>query len=86
MIAELKSLGVEVMVSIWPTVDRASENFDEMLAKGFLIRQDRGWRLSMEGPGNCIHFDPTNRDARKFVWDKVKQNYYDKGIRVFWPR
>jgi alpha-D-xyloside xylohydrolase len=85
MIAELKSLGIELMVSIWPTVDRRSENYEEMLAKGFLVRQDRGWRISMDfGDGKCIHFDPTNPEARKFIWEKAKANYHDKGIKLFW--
>ncbi|KAH8195350.1 hypothetical protein TruAng_010481 [Truncatella angustata] len=85
MIKELKSLGIELMVSIWPTVDRRSENYEEMLSKGLLVRQDRGWRISMDfGTGNCIHFDPTNPEARKYVWDKVKAHYYDKGVKVFW--
>ncbi|KAK6205984.1 hypothetical protein LQW54_008047 [Pestalotiopsis sp. IQ-011] len=85
MISELKSLGIELMVSVWPTVDRRSENYDEMLAKGLLVRQDRGWRISMDfGTGNCIHFDPTNPAARKYVWEKAKTNYYDKGVRIFW--
>ncbi|RYP67242.1 hypothetical protein DL771_007331 [Monosporascus sp. 5C6A] len=84
MIAELKSLGVELMVSIWPTVDRRSENYEEMLEKGLLIRQDRGWRIVMEGVGNCIHFDATNPEARKYIWEKAKANYYDKGVRIFW--
>ena len=30
MIRELKEMGIELMVSIWPTVDRASENYEEM--------------------------------------------------------
>ncbi|KAF7538082.1 hypothetical protein G7054_g3220 [Neopestalotiopsis clavispora] len=85
MIKELKSLGIELMVSVWPTVDRRSENYEEMLAKGLLVRQDRGYRISMDfGTGNCIHFDPTNPAARKYVWDKAKANYYDKGVRIFW--
>lgn len=84
MIAELKSLKIELMVSIWPTVDRESENFDEMLHRGLLVRQDRGIRISMLGQGNPIHFDATNPAAQAYVWDKVKQNYYDRGIRVFW--
>ncbi|KAI0872366.1 glycosyl hydrolases family 31-domain-containing protein [Hypoxylon argillaceum] len=84
MIVELKSLGIELMVSIWPTVDRKSENYDEMLEKGLLIRQDRGWRIVMEGVGNCVHFDATNPEAREYVWQKAKKNYYDRGIRLFW--
>ena len=35
MIAELKEMGIELMVSVWPTVDyNAAENFDEMKAEG----------------------------------------------------
>ena len=84
MMAELKSLNIELMVSIWPTVDYQSENFEEMRQKGLLIRQDRGIRVSMTFQGNTVHFDATNPAARQFVWAKAKKNYYDKGIRVFW--
>ena len=35
MIQELKEMGIELMVSIWPTVDYRSENFQEMKEKGF---------------------------------------------------
>ncbi|CAI4213908.1 unnamed protein product [Parascedosporium putredinis] len=48
MIKELKSLDIECMVSVWPTVDRQSENYSDMLSQGLLIHQDRGWRISME--------------------------------------
>lgn len=84
MVKELKEMKIELMVSIWPTVDKNSENFDEMLEKGLMVRHDRGVRISMEGEGNPIHFDPTNPAAREYVWNKVKQNYYSKGIKTFW--
>ena len=72
------------MVSIWPTVDKESENYKEMVEKGLLIRHDRGIRTSMEGQGNPVHFDATKPSARSFIWNKVKDNYYSKGIKVFW--
>ncbi len=84
MIAELKELGIELMVSVWPTVDYRSENFAEMKDKGYLIRTERGFRLSMDFQGNTVHFDATNPAARDYVWQKAKKNYYDKGIRIFW--
>ena len=34
MVEELKALGIELMVSIWPTVDKTCENYEEMLEKG----------------------------------------------------
>ena len=35
MVEELKSMGIELMVSIWPQVDYRSENFAEMKENGF---------------------------------------------------
>ncbi len=84
MVKELKEMGVELMVSIWPTVDYRSENFEEMKQKGYLVRTDRGFRINMDYMGNTIHFDATNPKAREYVWEKAKQNYYDKGIKIFW--
>lgn len=84
MVKELKELNIELMVSIWPTVDRNSENFQEMIEKGLLIRTDRGVRVVMTFQGNTVHFDPTNPAAREYVWGKVCENYYSKGIKVFW--
>ena len=84
MVKELKELSVKLMVSIWPTVDRESENYEEMLKKGYLIRTDRGFRVGLNFQGATIHYDATNPQARDYVWNKVKKNYYEKGIQVFW--
>jgi alpha-D-xyloside xylohydrolase len=84
MIAELNGLGIELMVSVWPTVDHRSENYPEMVEKGYLISTDRGHRIAMDFHGNTVHFDATNPGARAYVWQKCKANYYDKGIRLFW--
>lgn len=84
MVRELKEMGIELMVSIWPTVDKTSENYTEMLEKGYLIRTERGVRVGLDFQGATIHYDATNPKARDYLWSKVKQNYYDKGIRVFW--
>lgn len=84
MVKELKDMGIELMVSIWPTVDRKSENYDEMLEKGYLIRTERGFRTGLDFEGATIHYDATNPEAREYLWDKVKENYYKKGIKVFW--
>jgi alpha-D-xyloside xylohydrolase len=84
MVKELKDMNIELMVSIWPTVDKRSENFNEMMENGYLIRTERGVRIAMTFQGSTIHFDPTNPGARDYVWGKAKQNYYSKGIKVFW--
>ena len=84
MIKELQDLKIELMVSIWPTVENKSENFPEMLEKGLLIRHDRGVRVAMQCNDDITHFDATNPESRAFVWSKAKQHYYDRGIKVFW--
>ena len=84
MIRELKDMNIELMVSIWPMVDYRSENFKEMMAKGLLTRVEKGVRIDNTYCGNTIQYDPTNPEAREYVWGKVKKNYYDKGVHIFW--
>ncbi|KAL1584610.1 hypothetical protein WHR41_06970 [Cladosporium halotolerans] len=84
MVKELKELKIELMVSIWPTVENKSENYPEMLERGLLIRNDRGVRVAMQCDGDVTHFDATNPESRAFVWSKAKKHYYDLGIKVFW--
>lgn len=84
MVDELKELGIELMVSVWPQIDYRSENFEEMKADGHLIQVERGVPISMRFGGESVFYDATNPDARAYVWEKCKQNYYDLGIRTFW--
>lgn len=84
MITELNDMGIELMVSVWPMVDYLSENFEEMKAKGLLTRVEKGVRIDNVYMGNTIQYDPTNPEARDYVWKKCKQNYYNKGVKIFW--
>ncbi len=84
MVKELRELGIEPVVSVWPTIDDRSENFWEMADKGYLVNADRGNGLHMTWMGNTVFYDATNPGAQKFVWERCKENYYKKGIRCFW--
>jgi alpha-D-xyloside xylohydrolase len=84
MVSELKSMGIETVVSVWPTIDERSENFGEMCDKGYLVDADRGSGLHMTWMGNTVFYDATNPGAQRFVWEKCRENYYKKGIRCFW--
>ncbi|WP_204123183.1 glycoside hydrolase family 31 protein [Lacticaseibacillus mingshuiensis] len=84
MCDELHAMGTKVVVSVWPSVDRKSENFQEMFDKGYLIRTERGSIQTYDFQGDCLEIDVTNPEARQFIWDKCKQNYYDYGIDMFW--
>lgn len=82
MIEELHSLGIKLMVSIWPTVQEDSENYQELHEKGYLVGVERGVDLTMGGDFTFVDF--TNPDAGKYVWRKVKENYADLGVDLFW--
>ena len=84
MVDELHSMGIKVMVSVWPSVDRRSENFNEMLERGLLMRTERGAAQTYDYQGDCVQLDPFNPETRVYVWEKCKQHYYDLGIDYFW--
>ena len=83
MVKELKEMGVETVVSVWPTIDERSENYGAMADRGYLVRTDRG-NDTMTWMGATVYFDATHPGAQKFVWERCKENYYKKGIRCFW--
>lgn len=84
MVQELKELGIETVVSVWPTIDERSENFGKMNDMGYLVNADRGNSNHMTWMGNTIFYDATHPGAQQFVWERCKENYYKKGIRCFW--
>lgn len=91
MVDELEEMGVKLMVSIWPTVSPESENFEELERRGLLVRTDRGLnRLVNFTDAGVEHsvlsglIDVTNPEARDFLWDRVRENYFQHGIRVWW--
>jgi len=84
MVKELKEMGIELMVSVWPQVSLTSENYEEMLQQGLLVRAEYGEQIGMRFVEDSMFFDATNPRARDYVWKKIKKNYYDAGIRIFW--
>lgn len=91
MVRELKQMGVELMVSIWPTVSPLSENYETMKEQGLLVSNDHGVDAQFIFPDSVIartpyfsFYDATNPEARRFIWDTVKKNYYDFGVRHWW--
>ena len=91
MVKELDQLGIKLMVSIWPNVNPASENYPEMKDRGLLVDSEHGldfqlafWERDSPVKVPMTFYDPTNPEARDYIWSKVKQNYYDYGIRTWW--
>lgn len=84
MVAELSELGVELMVSVWPQVATASENYAEFKQENMLVKAERGLDLHMSFGGPSAFLDVTNPAARRRLWELCRKNYHDLGVKAFW--
>lgn len=84
MATELKTLGVELMVSVWPQVAFGSENYRALADGNMLVRTETGLDVQMRFQEPTVFLDATNPAARAYLWDACKRNYYDQGVRLFW--
>jgi len=91
MVTELEQLGIKLMVSVWPTVNPASENYAEMSELGYLVANEHGLGLQLASwdRGSAVRvpmsfYDATNPRARDYVWSKVRDNYLKFGIKTWW--
>jgi len=89
MVRELKEMGIETVVSVWPTVNRTSENYGHMASHGLLVRNERGMPVQDSGEdnkGSRLHtfYDAMNPAARAFLWERIREGYCSLGITRFW--
>ncbi|MBQ9384443.1 MAG: glycoside hydrolase family 31 protein [Ruminiclostridium sp.] len=84
MVDEIHGMGTKIMVSVWPSVDKRSENYYKMEQHGLISSTDIGSLQTYDYQGDCATVDFFNPEAQKFVWDCCKKNYRDLGIDLFW--
>jgi alpha-D-xyloside xylohydrolase len=84
MIRELDSMGIKLLVSVWPTLAPQSENYSTFRNSNFTIRPEFGNNLFLQVGDDLTYLDVTHPEARKAFWSILKENYYDKGVRMFW--
>jgi alpha-D-xyloside xylohydrolase len=88
MVEELETLGVKLMVSVWPTVDPAAESYAAMP----LVKDLGGDPLTHPWPAKghgtnhlpMAYYDPTDPEGRRLLWEQLREHYLDLGIEVFW--
>ncbi|HEY8912473.1 glycoside hydrolase family 31 protein [Lacisediminihabitans sp.] len=92
MVEELNAYGTKLVVSVWPSLNPFSDHFDQMLDRGYLIRSELGmpthhlfpdWDFGGRMQGVSF-YDPTDPDARLYVWDQVREGYASLGINGWW--
>jgi alpha-D-xyloside xylohydrolase len=84
MVDELRGLGVELMVSVWPQVSVESENFAAMRHDNMLLSAHHGSDVQMSFEGPSMFVDVTNPSARQFLWNACRRGYASHGVRLFW--
>ena len=84
MADELHKMGIRLMVSMWPTINEKSENYQTMLDNNMLIRTVSGSNRVFDFYGPQAEIDPTNPETRKYVWQRLKENYVANGVDLLW--
>lgn len=84
MTKELHDMGVRLVVSMWPTVDESSENYQYMKENNLLIHTARGYDKVFNFHGLQAEIDVTNPETREYVFGKLKENYLDNGVDGLW--
>jgi len=83
MVDELREMGMELMVSVWPLVTNPSESFKKFDESGYLVQNTTTKESLVFDSGNYV-YDPTSADARDAVFSKVREGYVKYGIKTFW--
>jgi alpha-D-xyloside xylohydrolase len=88
MVKELDSMGVRLMVSVWPSVGVLARNYKPMLRAGYFIASERGAPVHADWPDRhaperlpVSFYDATNPEARRFLWSQLRANYYEPELK-----
>ncbi|GAA5214401.1 TIM-barrel domain-containing protein [Corallincola platygyrae] len=91
MVDELTSMGIELMVSIWPSINPESKAAKELAENRYLLSTfDNELALNCfvdsasDEAVNFYYYDPSYPEARKDFWQRVQAGYRKYGIKLFW--
>ncbi|MEE0919967.1 MAG: glycoside hydrolase family 31 protein [Lachnospiraceae bacterium] len=84
MAEKLHEMGIKLMVSMWPTINEHSENYYYMLNHNMLLRTASGSNRVFDFYGPQAEIDPSNPQAREYIWNRLKENYIDNGVDQMW--
>ncbi|MRW93537.1 DUF5110 domain-containing protein [Duganella sp. FT80W] len=84
---QLHEMGMDSIISIWPRYETSGRYFNELDAKGYLLKDKDGKTVDglpfrSDRTGGLI--DPTNPAARKWFWEKARDNILSQGFDYPW--
>ena len=71
MVAELRSINFQLMVSVWSKFDQNTSFFKEMASKGQMLQ-------------NTTYYDPWNAGAREQFYQYSKKAHFEIGVAALW--
>ena len=84
MADELHEMNTKLVVSMWPTINENSENYQYMADRNLLMRTTHGSDRVFPFYGWQAQIDVTNPETREYVWSKLQANYIEKGVDALW--
>lgn len=84
MCRELEQMNIHPVVSVWPTINPNSKNYQTMDEQNMLVRTENGQYGIFDFYGLQTFVDMTSPEARKYIWEQMKKTYYSYGIKTFW--
>jgi alpha-D-xyloside xylohydrolase len=92
MVKELETLGVRLAVSVWPTVEPGSDNYEALHTAGHLVGDSQGGLLAFPWPARghgadhqpMAYLDATDPGARRLLWEQLREHYRTLGVASFW--
>jgi alpha-D-xyloside xylohydrolase len=82
MVDNLRTLGIEPMVTFWPFQTEQSKNYPEFFASNYLATSLNSTPLYLEG--NYYLVDQTNEYAAEATFQKFWQGYGQYGFKTIW--
>ncbi|SFV16557.1 glycoside hydrolase family 31 protein [Pseudoduganella namucuonensis] len=84
---QLHDMGMQSIISIWPRFETSGRYFNELDSKGYLLKDKDGKTVDglpfrSDRTGGLI--DATNPAARKWFWEKARDNILSKGFDYPW--
>lgn len=84
---QLHDMGMQSIISIWPRYETSGRYFNELDAKGYLLKDKEGKTVDglpfrADRTGGLI--DATNPKARQWFWEKSRDNILSHGFDYPW--
>ncbi len=84
---QLHDWGMHSIISVWPRFERESRYFDQLSAKGWLLKDADGKTvdgLPVRADRAGALIDSTNPEARAWFWNRVRENILNQGFDWLW--